>query len=163
MLIIGIDPGYEKMGCAIIDKNNGSEKLIYSTCIITDRKDTHGERLLLIVKKLDEIISNFKPGAMAVEKLYFTANQKTAIKVAEARGLAIYLAAKNNISVYEFAPLEVKMAITGYGKADKNQVKEMVKAILKTDNLPKIDDEIDAIAVALALQPSAIIIKQNQQ
>lgn len=150
MLILGIDPGYERMGCSVLEKSNGGEKLLYSTCLITNRTDPHEKRLLMLFEGLEKIIAKFHPDIMAIEKLFFTANQKTAIKVAEARGVALCVAAKNNITAKELTPLEIKMALTGYGRAEKNQIKKMVSAILKLDNPPNSDDEIDAIAVAIA-------------
>ena len=150
MIILGIDPGFEKMGCAVLNKTNNKDELVYSICIITSRKDSHEKRLLAIGNKLKEIISRYKPDVAAVEKLFFTTNQKTAIKVAEARGVVLYMAALSNIPIIEFTPLEIKMALTGYGRADKGQVKKMVQIILKDAQMPKTDDEIDAIAAALA-------------
>lgn len=154
MLILGIDPGYERTGCAVLDKTDGKEKLVFSTCIISGKNQPHEKRLLSISDNLTKIMTEFKPDVVAIEKLFFAANQKTALKVAEARGVAACAAAKNNIPVVEIAPLEIKMALTGYGRAEKNQVKKMVMAILKTDlssaNRPKFDDEIDAIAIAMA-------------
>jgi len=157
MLILGIDPGFERMGCAILEKSPGVEKLIYSDCLVSSRNDTHEKRLLVLADGLKKIIKKFKPDAMAIEKLFFTANQKTALKVAEARGVALLLAAENNLKVFEFTPLEVKMAMTGYGRAEKDQVRKMVLAMLKIDDgkkpaspAGKLDDEIDAIAIALA-------------
>ena len=156
MLILGIDPGFERMGCAILEKSPGVEKLIYSSCLISSRNDPHEKRLLVLAKGLKKIIKDSKPDIMAIEKLFFTANQKTALKVAEARGVALLLAAENNLKVFEFTPLEVKMAMTGYGRAEKDQVRKMVLAMLKinTDkkfasSSGKLDDEIDAIAIAL--------------
>jgi len=157
MLILGIDPGFERMGCAVLEKSPGGEKLIYSSCLVSSKNDPHEKRLLVLAEGLKKIIKKFKPDAMAIEKLFFTANQKTALKVAEARGVALLLAAENNFKVFEFTPLEVKMAMTGYGRAEKDQVRKMVLAMLKIDggNKPageagKMDDEIDAIAIALA-------------
>ena len=100
-------------------------------------------------KGLKKIIKDSKPDIMAIEKLFFTANQKTALKVAEARGVALLLAAENDLKVFEFTPLEVKMAMTGYGRAEKDQVRKMVLAMLKISGGKKLDDEIDAIAIAL--------------
>ena len=131
MLILGIDPGFERMGCAILEKSPGVEKLIYSSCLISSRNDPHEKRLLVLAKGLKKIIKDSKPDIMAIEKLFFTANQKTALKVAEARGVALLLAAENNLKVFEFTPLEVKMAMTGYGRAEKDQVRKMVLAMLK--------------------------------
>lgn len=149
MIILGIDPGFERMGCAILEKSPNVEKLIYSTCLISSRSDTHEKRLLVLASGLKKIIQDFKPGIMAIEKLFFSANQKTALKVAEARGVALLLAAENNLKVIEFTPLEVKMAMTGYGRAEKDQVRKMAQAMLKMTNSKKFDDEIDAIAIAL--------------
>ena len=157
MLILGIDPGFERMGCAVLEKSPGGEKLIYSSCLVSSKNDPHEKRLLVLAEGLKKIIKKFKPDAMAIEKLFFTANQKTALKVAEARGVALLLAAENNFKVFEFTPLEVKMAMTGYGRAEKDQVRKMVLAMLKMDNSKKpageagkLDDEIDAIAIALS-------------
>ena len=150
MIILGIDPGFERMGCAVLEKNPSGEKLIYSSCLISSRNDAHEKRLLVLANGLKKIIKDFKPDMMAIEKLFFTANQKTAMKVAEARGVALLLAAENNLKVVEFTPLEVKMAMTGYGRAEKDQVRKMVLAMLKIDGNDKLDDEIDAIAIALA-------------
>lgn len=149
MIILGIDPGFERMGCAVLEKSSAGEKLIYSTCLISSRNDAHEKRLLVLANGLKKIIKDFKPGIMAIEKLFFSANQKTALKVAEARGVALLLAAENNLKVVEFTPLEVKMAMTGYGRAEKDQVRKMVLAMLKIDARKKLDDEIDAIAIAL--------------
>ena len=132
-LILGIDAGFERMGCAVLEKSPSGEKLIYSACLISSRNDAHEKRLLVLAEGLKKIIKDFKPDTMAIEKLFFTANQKTALKVAEARGVALLLAAENNLKVLEFTPLEVKMAMTGYGRADKDQVRKMVLAMLKID------------------------------
>ena len=150
MIILGIDPGFERMGCAVLEKSPGGEKLIYSSCLVSSKNDPHEKRLLVLAEGLKKIIKKFKPDAMAIEKLFFTANQKTALKVAEARGVALLLAAENNFKVFEFTPLEVKMAMTGYGRAEKDQVRKMAQVMLKMSESKKLDDEIDAIAIALA-------------
>ena len=150
MLILGIDPGFERMGCAVLEKSPGGEKLIYSTCLVSSRSDAHEKRLLGLAEGLKKIIKKFNPDTMAIEKLFFTANQKTALKVAEARGVALLLAAENNLKVFEFTPLEVKMAMTGYGRAEKDQVRKMAQVMLKMSESKKLDDEIDAIAIALS-------------
>ena len=150
MIILGIDPGFDKMGCAVLNKTNSKDELVYSTCIITNRKDSYERRLLFIGEKLKKIISRHKPEIVAVEKIFFTTNQKTALKVAEARGIVLYLAALNNTPVIELTPLEIKMALTGYGRADKKQVKKMVQVILKDHREIETDDEIDAMAATIA-------------
>ncbi len=149
MIILGIDPGFERMGCAVLEKSPVGEKLIYSTCLISSRNDPHEKRLLGLANGLKKIIKDFKPDVMAIEKLFFSANQKTALKVAEARGVALLLAAENGLKVFEFTPLEVKMAMTGYGRAEKDQVRKMAQIMLKMSDSKKLDDEIDAIAIAL--------------
>ena len=156
MLILGVDPGFERMGCAILEKSPGGEKLIYSTCLVSSKNDTHEKRLLVLAEGLKKIIKKFKPDAMAIEKLFFTANQKTALKVAEARGVALLLAAENNLKVFEFTPLEGKMAKTRSCRGGEEQDPKMVLAMLKIDGgkkpaspAGKLDDEIDAIAIAL--------------
>lgn len=158
MIILGIDPGFERMGCAVLEKTPTREELLYSICVTTNRQDAHEKRLLVLAEGLKKIIKKFPVDIMAVEKLFFTTNQKTAIKVAEARGVILLTAAENRLPVTEFTPLEVKMALTGYGKAEKDQVKRMTLAVLKMEKAPKSDDEIDAIAVALTC---SAINKQN--
>ncbi len=149
MLIIGIDPGFEKMGCAVLEKTNKGEKLIFSTCVLTDKKTQYEKRLLRLGKEIEKIIIKYKPDILSIEKLFFTTNQKTALMVSEARGVILYIASLKNIPIVEFTPLQVKIALTGYGKAEKKQVQKMVQSILKLDSIPKSDDETDAIAVAL--------------
>lgn len=160
MIILGIDPGFGRMGCAVLKKEKGKEKLIYSDCLVSDKKLPHEKRLLLLGVKLEKIIKKYRPDIIAIEKLFLFKNQKTIMGVAEARGAVLYLAASKNIPVKEFTPLEIKMALTGYGRAEKIQVQNMVKAILKLEKRPKFDDEMDAIACAitcssqLALSPA---------
>lgn len=149
MIILGIDPGFEKLGCAILEKTSGSEKLIYSTCLVSDRKLSHEKRLFYLGERLKKIISKHKPDILAIEKLFFTKNQKTALQVSEARGMILYIAASKKIPIIEFTPSEIKIALTGYGKAEKKQVQGMVENILKLTKLFKSDDEIDAIATSL--------------
>ncbi|HDO23846.1 MAG TPA: crossover junction endodeoxyribonuclease RuvC [bacterium] len=149
MIILGIDPGFERLGCAILEKSPKGEELIYSTCLVSDRKFPYEKRLFFLGEKLGKIINKHKPDILAIEKLFFTKNQKTAMKVAEARGMILFLAASQKIPVKQFTPLEIKIALTGYGRAKKEQVKEMVTAILKLKKTFKFDDETDAIACAL--------------
>lgn len=151
MIILGIDPGYDRMGCAVLKKSaSTADKLIYSVCLVSNRKFSQGERLFSLGKKLEEIIKKYKPDVMAVEKLFFAKNQKTALGVAEARGVVLYLASSYKVPVRELTPLQIKIALTGYGRAEKQQVQKMVKMILKLKIMPKYDDETDAIATAIA-------------
>lgn len=150
MKIISIDPGYERLGIAILEREkNGKEKLIFSSCIRTSAKSPFPERLKIIGDSVLDCIQKYKPDAMAIESLYFAGNQKTAIAVAGARGVILYCAAKENIPVREFTPLQVKIAVTGYGRASKEDVAKMVPKLISLSEKIRIDDEIDAIAIGL--------------
>jgi len=149
MRIIAIDPGYERMGVAVIDKTGPKEELVFSECFKTSAKIFHEERLRLIGGEVGKIIKEYKPKAMAIESLFFKTNAKTAMHVAEARGVMLYEASKNNLEVKEFSPVSIKVAVTGYGKSEKGQVTEMVKRLIKINKDIKYDDEFDAIAVGL--------------
>jgi crossover junction endodeoxyribonuclease RuvC len=148
--VLGIDPGYERIGIAVVEKNsNGSEQLLYSDCIVTNKKQTHPKRLLVIGIELENIIRKFKPDVCAVEKLFFNENQKTALAVAEARGVILFTASQHNLSVFEYTPLEIKVAVTGYGRADKKQMIFMTEKLIAISKKIQHDDEYDAIAAAL--------------
>lgn len=157
--ILGIDPGYGRIGIAIIEKNNTTDKLIYSECFETDPKLPHSKRLLSLSLKIQDIIEKFKPQEMAVETLLFSKNQKTALQVSEARGVIINEGARRNLLIREFNPNEIKLAVTGYGKSDKKQIIQMVHKILKLEPKKRLDDEYDAIATALTC--SAIRLTLN--
>ena len=149
MKVIAIDPGYERMGVAIIEKTNGKETLVFSECFKTSAKISHEERLKLIGQEIESLIKKYKPDAMAIETLFFKNNQKTAMRVSEARGVMLYIASVSKIEVKEFSPIAIKIAVTGYGSSDKEQVTMMVKKLIKIDTKIKYDDEYDAIAVGL--------------
>ncbi|MFC1625277.1 crossover junction endodeoxyribonuclease RuvC [Patescibacteria group bacterium] len=148
-LILGIDPGYGRLGYAVLEKINQKEKLLDYSCIETSSKESYSERMLKIAKEIEKLIKKHKPKILAIEKLFFTTNQKTALTVSEIKGVILYLALKNNLKIIEYTPLEVKVAICGYGKATKEQVQKMVKLLLHLKNLPKHDDTSDAIALCL--------------
>jgi crossover junction endodeoxyribonuclease RuvC len=149
MKVIAIDPGYERMGVAIIEKNASKEELVFSECFKTSAKIVHGERLKLIGQEVESLIKKYKPEAMAIETLFFKNNQKTAMHVSEARGVMLYVASVAGVEVKEFTPIAIKIAVTGYGASDKEQVTEMVKKLIKIDKEIKYDDEYDAIAAGL--------------
>lgn len=151
MRILGIDPGFERLGVAIIDKKNGMprEEVVFSECFKTSAKLEFPKRLFLVGQEIKKVIKKYKPDVLAIETLFLSANQKTAMRVAEARGVMIYECAQAGLRVFEASPLEIKMAITSYGKADKKQVIKMVKLLVELDVSKKPDDELDAIAVAL--------------
>ncbi len=149
MKVIAIDPGYERMGVAIIEKIKGKEELLFSECFKTSPKIPHQERLKLIGQEIEKLIKKYKPEAMAIETLFFKNNQKTAMRVSEARGVMLYVASTLELKVVEFSPMAIKMAVTGYGSSEKSQVTFMVKKLIKICKMIKYDDEYDAIAVGL--------------
>lgn len=150
MKIIAIDPGYERMGVAVIEKKpREKEILIFSECFKTSAKISHDKRLKLIGQEIEKIIEKYKPETMAIETLFFTNNQKTAMHVLEARGVMLYVASAAGLSVVEFTPVVIKVAVTGYGKSDKSQVTAMVQKLIEIKTEIKYDDEYDAIAVGL--------------
>jgi crossover junction endodeoxyribonuclease RuvC len=149
MKIISIDPGYERLGIAIIEKNSAGEKLIFSETFKTSKELDFKERLFLLGKRIEELINEFGPKILAIEKLFFNTNQKTATNVAESRGAIIFLAKKAGLEVFEYTPLEIKVAITGHGRADKKQVIFMTKQLIEIEKDIDHDDEYDAIAIGL--------------
>lgn len=150
MRVLAIDPGYERMGVAIVEKlKGGKETLLFSTCLMTPPKSDFPTRLLTLGTALEKLILEYKTDGVAMEKLFFTNNQKTATSVAEVRGMVMFVGARNALPLYEFTPQEVKVAVAGYGKADKKQVETMVKVLVKIPEAKRHDDEYDAIAIGL--------------
>jgi crossover junction endodeoxyribonuclease RuvC len=151
MKILGIDPGYERLGIAILEKNKGDkkEKVIYSDCFKNSAKIPFADRLLLLGKEVENIIETYKPDGLAIETLFFTNNQKTAMNVAEVRGMILYLAKCAGLTIQEFTPLQIKVAVAGHGQGDKRAVTNMVTKLVVIDKEIKHDDEYDAIAIAL--------------
>jgi crossover junction endodeoxyribonuclease RuvC len=153
MRILAIDPGYERLGIAIIEKEKQSEVLIFSECFKTSSKLPHPDRLGLIKDELDKIISEYHPDDLAIETLFFAKNQKTALMVSEARGLIVGTSKSAGLNVSEYGPGQIKVAVTGYGKSDKNSIIKMIPQIIKIspEKLSEIkyDDEYDAIAVGI--------------
>ncbi len=149
MVVLGIDPGYAIVGWGLVEFKNNSFRPLRFGAITTGADVEFNTRLKMIYDDLSEVISAFKPDAMSIEKLYFTTNQKTAIMVAEARGVILLSAKQNGLPIFEYTPLQVKTAVTGYGKAKKPQVMEMTRRLLKLPEVPKPDDTADALAIAL--------------
>lgn len=150
MKIIGIDPGYERLGIAVVEKpEKGKEILLFSECFKTSSKLAFPDRLRSLGEEFSRLIELYEPETLAIETLFINTNQKTAMHVSEARGVLLFLARLNNLSVSEFTPLQIKMAITSYGKADKRQMISMIPKLIKIDKEIEHDDEYDAIAVAL--------------
>ena len=148
--VLGIDPGFERVGLAFVKKNSdGKEEVVFSECFFTKKDLKHEQRLLLIGKRVSELCKKFKPQEMAIESIFLNSNQKTVTKVAEARGVIMSEVAKINIPIFEYSPPQIKLAITGYGRSDKKGVISMVKNLVKIDKKEMVDDEYDAIAIAL--------------
>ncbi|HCM36626.1 MAG TPA: crossover junction endodeoxyribonuclease RuvC [Candidatus Wildermuthbacteria bacterium] len=151
MTIFGIDPGSERTGYGVVEKLPRTKlKCLEYGCIVTPRTKSRAERLLILERKLSSLLVKTKPDAGAVESLFFFKNLKTAMPVSEARGVALLALAKRKIPAYEFSPLQIKMAVAGYGRAEKKQVQYMVKEILRLEAIPKPDDAADGLAVAIA-------------
>ena len=152
MRILAIDPGFERLGIAVIEKTNrAKDDLIYSNCFKTSSKIPFHERLNLIGKEVETIIEKFKPIALSIEKLYFSNNQKTVMGVSEARGVIIYCAARNGLKIFEYTPPQIKIAVTSYGKSSKEMVMSMVPKLIELNKKINSDDELDAIAIGLTL------------
>ncbi len=149
MIILGIDPGYAIVGVGVIDYTGNKFKTIAYDAITTHASAPMPQRLYSICEKLDAYIEKYKPDAVAVEELFFNSNQKTAISVAQARGAIIVSVVRKGIQLYEYTPLQIKQAVTGYGRADKTQIQQMVKMLLNLNAVPKPDDVADALAVAI--------------
>lgn len=149
MRVLSIDPGYGRCGVAILEKKNGKEFLIYSECVETSSKKTFPERLTEVLKACTALLEKHRPDAVALEKLFFSTNQKTAMQVAEVRGALIGMAGSAGIPVSEYTPMQVKNATTGFGGADKKQIAKMLHILVKIDKKIQYDDEYDAIAVGI--------------
>lgn len=148
--ILGIDPGFDRVGLCVLEKTGSKEVLLFSTCIHTSRKDSFEARLGTIGKELTALVKQFSPTELAIEKLFFAKNQTTAMNVAEARGVILYICHTHGLSVHEYSPPQIKVAVTGYGGASKKDIESMVPKILgKSLSAALVDDELDAIAIAL--------------
>ena len=149
MIILGIDPGYAIIGYGVISTQNARYRPLEHGAIVTRAEENFNRRLEIIYDSVAAVIEHWKPDAVSIEKLYFQNNQKTAIGVAEARGVILLAAQKANLEVFEYTPLQVKMAVTGYGQARKPQVMEMTRRLLCLKEVPKPDDTADALAMAI--------------
>lgn len=149
MKVLAIDPGYGRCGVAVLEKVDGKEKWIYSACIETSAKVPFTERLSHVAGECERLIKEYEPGAVALERLYFNNNAKTAMQVAEVRGAILHAAASAGIPTFEYTPGEIKNATTGFGKADKKQIAQMLHMLLKIEKKVTLDDEYDAIAVGI--------------
>ena len=149
MIIIGVDPGYAIVGIGVVEFRGNHFTMLEYNAITTEANEKTTDRLKTIYNGMDYFINKYHPDAIAIEELFFNSNQKTAIKVAQARGVILLSAVNSGVPVYEYTPLQVKQAVTGYGRADKNQIQTMVKMLLKLDKIPKPDDAADGLALAI--------------
>jgi crossover junction endodeoxyribonuclease RuvC len=149
MRVLAFDPGFERLGAAVVEKIQGKEVLVHSECVRTSAKLPFPERLKAIGDAAEALIERFKPDAIALEEIFFGKNEKTGVQIAEVRGVLTYMAMNKGLSVYDYTPLEVKIAITGYGKSDKKAVAAMVPRLVSLPSRQRLDDEMDAIAIGL--------------
>lgn len=150
-IVLAIDPGFDRIGLAVMKFERDKPKLLFSECFKTNAKKVRSERLLSIGQEIKSIVAKWKPKDLAIETLFFNTNTTSAIGVAEARGIIIYEAMQADMEVFEYSPQSIKIAVTGYGKADKIQMEMMIKRLI---NLPvklsrRLDDEVDAIALGI--------------
>ena len=161
MVVLGTDPGYAIVGYGGIEAYNTKYHTLGYGAILTTPEQSFDRRLEIIFQDMNKIIDKCKPDVMAIERLYFQNNQKTAIDVAQARGVIVLSAKLKGVPIFEYTPLQVKTAVTGYGKARKEQVMEMTKRLLKLEKMPKYDDTADALAIAIChVQANGSLIKK---
>ncbi|MEG2038445.1 MAG: crossover junction endodeoxyribonuclease RuvC [Oscillospiraceae bacterium] len=149
MIILGVDPGYAIVGWGVVRYDGNKFETIAYGAVTTAAGTPFPIRLQIIYDGMQDILQKYKPNAMSIEKLFFTNNQKTGIDVAQARGVILLTAQQAGVEIAEYTPLQVKQAVTGYGKAEKNQIMEMTKILLSLKQVPKPDDTADALAMAI--------------
>lgn len=149
MRVLAIDPGYGRCGVAVLEGDGSRSALLYSHCIETASKEKFSERLLAVGNEIARLIGMYRPERIALEEVYFSNNQKTALQVAEVRGMILYIAASHHLPLSQFNPSRVKIALTGEGRATKEQIMKMVGRLVRLEKTPERDDEYDAIALGL--------------
>ena len=149
MKILGIDPGMAIVGYSVLECNGSNIKLLHSGSVQTDKNKPESARLLEIFEDMNALVEDYKPDVCAIEKLFYFRNQTTVMPVAHARGVILTVLEKHKIPIFEYTPIEVKQVLTGYGRADKKEVEQMVKISLGVESLPKLDDTVDSIAIAI--------------
>ncbi|MEK7496773.1 MAG: crossover junction endodeoxyribonuclease RuvC [Patescibacteria group bacterium] len=147
--ILGIDPGFGRLGYAVLTGTRNNPQITICDCLETSAKIDHGERLVKIAEKIKQLLNAHNPNLVAIEKLYFSRNVKTALQVAEARGVILQTITSLGYPILEFSPQEIKISVTGVGNADKLMVQKMLKIMFKLNKMPKFDDATDALAIAL--------------
>ena len=149
MIVLGIDPGYAIVGCGVVEHKDNKFRMIEYGAITTEAHSPFNERLEKIFREADALIKKYPFDAVAMEKLFFNTNQKTAIDVAQARGVLVLAAQLNKVPVFEYTPLQVKQSVVGYGRPEKMHVQEMTRIMLNLEKIPKPDDAADALAMAI--------------
>lgn len=163
MLVLGIDPGTAITGYGIIRANDDTLELIAYDTITTPKEWPLPRRLQHIYQELAALIAKYRPTDAVVEKLFFSKNIRTALSVGQARGVALLAAAQGDVTIHEYTPLQIKQAVVGYGRAEKTQIQQMVKMLLRLDSIPQPDDAADALAVAICHAHSARFEKLTQK
>lgn len=148
MKILAIDPGFDRLGMAVVSGTASNPEFIWGTCV-TPEEGALSQRLVGVFKAVDKAVKKYKPDIVAVETLFFSVNKKTALNVAHARGVILVAASINHATVTEYSPQEVKLAVTGYGNANKQAVITMVEKLIKLPEKKRLDDEFDAIAIGI--------------
>ena len=149
MRVLAFDPGYERLGVAVLEKEKGKEVLLFSECVRTSAKLSFSERLCALGAAVEQLIKKWKPDVVALEEVYFEKNAKTAMQVAQVQGTLTYITASHNLKLCHYTPLQVKVALTGYGKSDKRAVSAMLARLVRLPEKRRLDDEVDAIAVGI--------------
>lgn len=149
MVVLGIDPGMAIMGYGVVSGDNNRYEVLDYGVVTTDPGYDNAQRLLMIFNGMENLINRYKPDAIAIEELFFNKNVKTALMIGHARGVIVLAGARRGIDMFEYTPLQVKQSVVGYGRAEKQQVQQMVKLILNLKEMPKPDDAADALAVAV--------------
>lgn len=155
MRVLAFDPGYERLGVAVLQKEGGKEVLVYSDCVRTSAGMPFADRLAALGKEAKRLIKEFEPEAVAIEEIFFEKNAKTATQVAQVAGVLSFIASEAGLPLHAYTPLEVKVAVTGYGRGDKAAVAAMVPRLVVLPPGKRLDDELDAIAVGLTCLASA--------
>lgn len=149
MIIMGIDPGFAITGFGVVKYEGNRFSVLDYGAVTTEASMKLSQRLLILNNRLEELIERYRPDAISIEELFFNKNIKTALTVGHGRGVAVLAAAKSGVDIFEYTPLQVKQSVVGYGRAEKAQIQQMVKAILNLPAIPKPDDVADALAVAI--------------
>jgi crossover junction endodeoxyribonuclease RuvC len=161
MRVLAIDPGFGRLGIAIVEKGQGKEQVLFSDCLETSSTLPFPERLRTLGEQIEACISEYVPSACALERLYFNANQKTAMQVAEVRGMILHIASVHHLPIFEYTPSQIKVAVSGSGRSDKRQMMAIIPKLVQVREGKLLDDEYDAIAVGITCLASERNLSPN--